>query len=246
MTVQHTDKVALITGGAQRIGASLVRGLHETGYRIVLLYHRSHSAAQALTDTLNTHRPDSVHCLSVDLTDMSSAQAQVQQLLTTIGRLDVLVNNAALFYPTPLMQCKSAQFDQLIQLNLKAPFFLAQTVAHFLKRSQGCIINMADIYGLRPRKDHAAYCLTKAGLIMATQALALELAPEVRVNAIAPGAFLWPEASSPTTQAAIINKIPLQTCGQTKQLAQTVLFLIQNPYITGQVITIDGGRSITI
>jgi len=242
------NKTALITGGAQRIGAVIARTLHQAGMNIALHYRSSKQAAEALSAELNEQRPDSVMLLQADLRDTGHLAALVEQAVTRWHGLDLLINNASSFYPTPLENATEAQWDDLFASNLKAPFFLAQAAAPYLHKKQGNIINMADIHAQRPLRQHTIYCAAKAGLVMLTQSLARDLAPAVRVNAIAPGAILWPEhGENETTQANILSRIALQRAGTPEEIAQTVLFLIRDgSYITGQVIAVDGGRTLFI
>ncbi|MEE4376241.1 MAG: pteridine reductase [Candidatus Competibacteraceae bacterium] len=242
------NKTVLITGGAQRIGAVIARTLHQAGMNIALHYRSSQQAAETLSAELNAQRPDSVLLLQADLQDAGHLAALVEQAATRWHGLDLLVNNASSFYPTPLGSATEAQWDDLFASNLKAPFFLAQAAAPYLHKQQGNIINMADIHAQRPMRQHTIYCAAKAGLVMLTQSLARELAPSVRVNAIAPGAILWPEhEANNTTQATILSRIALQRAGNPEDIAQTVLFLIRDGgYITGQVIAVDGGRTLFI
>lgn len=240
--------VALITGGARRIGAEIAQQLHQAGYNIVLHYRSSMNEAETLAKMLNQQRADSAKIFSADLNDSAALAHLADCALHAWGRLDVLINNASSFYPSPIGSVTTQMWDDLMSSNLKAPFFLAQALASELKKNGGCIINIADIHAQRPLKDHPVYCAAKAGNIMLTQSLARELAPEVRVNGIAPGAILWPEQQrdlSEQTKQEIVEKIPLQKRGSANDIARTVLFLVKDaPYITGQIIAVDGGRSI--
>ena len=243
---EKSDKVVLITGGAQRIGASITHHLHAQGMRIALHYRNSAPAANALASALNAQRPDSVYCLQADLLDTAQLPSLVERVLAHWGQLDVLINNASAFYPTPLTTVSEPQWDELLGSNLKAPFFLSQAAAASLDRQQGCIINLLDIHGERPLKDYPIYSIAKAGLIMLTKALARELGPRVRVNGIAPGPILWPESGlDEANQQRIIAATALKRLGEPDDIARTAGFLIQAAaYITGQVITVDGGRSL--
>jgi len=247
MTVSSTP-VALITGSARRIGATLARDLHNAGFNLVLHYRQSHSEAQALARVFNQLRPNSVITLQADLNNTEALTLLAHQASSQWQRLDVLVNNASGFYPTPVGDVTPSMWDDLMGSNLKAPFFLAQALVKPLKRHNGCIINIADIYADRPLKEHPVYSIAKAGNVMLTKTLARELAPDIRVNGIAPGAILWPEnadASDSGYIESILHKIPLQRRGHADDIARTALFLIQDaPYITGQIIAVDGGRSI--
>lgn len=247
MTTQNDSPVALVTGGARRIGAAICETLHDNGFAIIIHCHNSVSAAYALAQKLNQRRPDSAKVLTADLNDAAQIQQLAQNALSAWGRLDALVNNASSFFPTPLDQAKPEHWDNLINSNLKAPFFLSQTLHSELARVQGCIINICDIFGLRPMPGHSIYSIAKAGNAMLTQSLALEMAPEVRVNGVAPGAILWPENANgqEIPAPAKLKKIPLGKLGGSKSVADAVLFLIKNaPYITGQIIAVDGGRTL--
>jgi pteridine reductase len=240
------ERVILITGGVHRIGAHAARLLHAEGARLVLHYRNSRKAAHTLQSELNALRPDSVVLVRADLLDQASLPAVVADALSTWGRLDVLVNNASSFYPTPVGAVTESEWNDLMGTNLKAPFFLSQAAAAHLKESRGCIINIVDIHAERPLKHYPVYSIAKAGLVMLTQALACELGPEVRVNAVAPGAILWPEREmDEVTQQRIISRTFLKRQGNPDNIARTVLFLIRDAdYTSGQVITVDGGRSL--
>ena len=239
-------KVALVTGGARRIGAQIVRRLHAEGISIALHYHNSVTQAQALRDELNAVRPASVQIFAADLSKVATTGQLVASVLDAFKRMDVLVNNASSFYATPLESMDEAAYEDLLATNLKAPLFLAQAAALELGKSRGCIVNIADIYAIKPLSGYAAYCAAKAGLIMLTRALAVELAPRIRVNAVAPGAILWPEsASGPVEREAVLAQTPMGRTGEPADVAAAVLFLVRNaPYVTGQVIKVDGGRAI--
>lgn len=240
------ERVILITGGVHRIGAHAARLLHAEGARLVLHYRNSRKAAHTLQSELNAQRPDSVVLVRADLLDQASLPAVVADALSTWGRLDVLVNNASSFYPTPVGAVTESKWDDLMGTNLKAPFFLSQAAAPHLKESRGCIVNIVDIHAERPLKRFPVYSIAKAGLVMLTQALACELGPEIRVNAVAPGAILWPEREmDEVTQQRIISRTFLKRQGNPDNIARTVLFLIRDAdYTSGQVITVDGGRSL--
>ena len=241
--------VALITGGARRIGAAIAETLHNAGYSIVLHYRHSAVDARLLADKLNQQHPNSAIALAADLNHLTEIQQLAHNVLQQWQRLDVLVNNASSFFPTPLADASESQWNDLMNSNLKAPFFLAQAFASELQQREGCIINIADIHADRPLKQHPIYCAAKAGNVMLTKSLARELAPRVRVNGIAPGAILWPEqenAPDESKQLDILQKIPLARSGSPEDIARTVKFLVQDaPYITGQIITVDGGRSLS-
>ena len=246
--INESDRVALVTGASRRIGAEIVRGLHAAGYRVLLHYHRSEEAARQLAGALNAARPDSVLAQCADLDDTAALDELVRRAIDAWGHLDALVNNASTFYPTPLGTVTESQWDALLGSNLKAPFFLCQAAAAQLARRQGAIVNLVDIYAERPLKGYPAYSIAKAGLAALTRSLAVELAPDVRVNGVAPGAILWPEqADGGQTQADILARIPLARSGGPADIAGAVRFLLEEaPYITGQIIAVDGGRSIFI
>jgi pteridine reductase len=240
------DQVVLITGGARRVGAEIARTLHAAGANIVIHYRSSAAAAIALADQLNRLRPRSATIHSAHLSTADAPEKLVAATLLEFGRLDILVNNASSFFPTPIGQITVPQWDDLMGSNLKAPLFLSQAAAPSLRARHGLIINMIDIHGLRPLKAHPVYSSAKAGLAMLTRALARELGPEIRVNGIAPGPVLWPEADMEAElKREIIDKTALKRHGTPQDIARTALFLAKDaPYITGQIIAVDGGRSI--
>lgn len=240
------DRVILITGGVHRIGAVIARTLHAEGARLVLHYRDSRNAAHTLQNELNALRNDSVVLVRADLLDQAALPAVVADALATWGRLDVLINNASSFYPTQLGKITETEWDDLVGTNLKAPFFLSQAAAPHLKEQRGCIINIADIHADRPLKRFPVYSIAKAGLVMLTKSLACEMGPEVRVNAIAPGAILWPERKiDEVTQQRIVSRTFLKRQGNPEDIARAALFLIRDAdYTSGQVITVDGGRSL--
>ena len=239
-------RVALITGGARRVGAEIVRTLHGAGASVLLHHRDSAAAAAALADELNAIRPSSVAIERANLLDAETPQILVAAALLEFGRLDIVVNNASTFYPTAVGEITAEQWDDLIGTNLKAPLFLAQAATPALKLWRGLIINIVDIHALRPLKGHPVYSVAKAGLAMLTRSLARELGPEIRVNGIAPGPVLWPErAMDEQLKREIIAKTALKRHGTPQDIARTVLFLAKDaPYITGQIIAVDGGRSI--
>ena len=241
-------KTALVTGGAKRIGASTSRLLHEAGYNIIIHYRRSQQSANELADELNAARPYSAKIIQADLNDETIYKQLIQQSFQCWNRLDVLVNNASSFYPTPVGSITLEDWDKLINSNMKAPLFLAQAAAPHLKQTQGNIINMIDVHGQRPMKDHAVYCAAKAGLSMITQSLAKDLGPDIRVNGVAPGAILWPDNDMPENmKKLILERTALKRPGQPIDIAKTILFLARDAdYITGQIIAVDGGRTLNI
>jgi pteridine reductase len=244
-----TPPVALVTGAAKRIGAEIARHLHKAGFNLIIHYRQSAENAKELVATLNRSRPASAIAIAADLSKTKHIEKLALTACEKWQRLDLLVNNASDFYPTPFGKVTEEQWDDLLASNLKAPFFLAQAVSEKLRQSGGCIINIADIYAERPLQDHSVYCIAKAGNLMLTKALAKELAPKVRVNGIAPGAILWPEQEDVTDEfkSGLLAKTPLQERGQASDIARTILYLAREaPYVTGQVITVDGGRSLII
>ena len=243
---KEPTRVALVTGGARRIGAEITRRLHGQGMNVAVHYRTSADEARRLCDELNAARPASAQPFAADLCETACIDELVESVASTFTRLDVLVNNASSYYATPLGAIDETSFDDLVGTNLKAPLFLSQAAAPHLRRWGGCIVNIADIYGMTPIPDHAAYCPAKAGLIMLTRSLAVDLAPEVRVNAVAPGAILWPETpADEAVRADVIARIPMGRTGDPGDIAQAVLYLVgEAPYVTGQVIRVDGGRAI--
>jgi pteridine reductase len=240
--------VALITGAAQRIGAVVAEQLHEAGYRVVLHCNHSIDQAQTLCAMLNQRRDDSAYVVTANLCNMEEVEYLAREAQAKWGRLDVLVNNASSFYPTPVGSITAHEWDDLIGTNLKAPLFLSQALATELRSRHGSIINIADVHADRPLSRHPVYCAAKAGNVMLTQSLAKDLAPDVRVNGVAPGAILWPENEgelSDDNKQAILGKIALNRLGTPRDIARTIRFLVTDaPYITGQIIAVDGGRSL--
>jgi pteridine reductase len=243
-------KVMLVTGGGRRVGAAICRRLHAAGASIALHYRSSAEEALALQDELNAQRPDSAAVFSADLLDLTVLPMLVGQVMARFGRMDGLINNASSFYPTPLAGVNDAQWHDLLGTNLRAPLFLAQAAADELRRRHGCIVNIVDIHAERPMHGHLLYSVAKAGLVALTRALAQEMAPNVRVNAVAPGVILWPEGGDwedDEQRRKIVAHTLLKREGEPDDIARTVAFLVQDaPYITGQVIAVDGGRSINI
>ncbi len=238
-------KSVLITGAANRIGAQIARTLHESGANLIIHYRHSAEAALSLAQELNALRADSTVTLQAELSDLAALSTLAQNAAEAFGKLDILINNASSFYPTTIGEINQQHWQDLMSSNFQAPLFLSQACYPYLRDSRGIIINMLDIYASTPLKNHSLYCCAKAANQMLVKSLALELAPEVRVNGIAPGAILWPEQSDAVnadTQKAILNQIPLGRTGNPESIAQTVLFLINNDYLTGEVIRVDGGR----
>ncbi|SFW53465.1 pteridine reductase [Luteibacter sp. UNCMF366Tsu5.1] len=240
--------VVLVTGGARRVGAAIVRRLHAAGCDVAIHYRDSADEATALARTLNEARADSAMTCSGSLSDDATPAQLIDTVLDRYGRLDGLVNNASAFYPTPVGQTSPAQWDDLFAANARAPFFLAQAAAPALRDARGAIVNIVDIYAERPLAGHPVYSMAKAALAMLTQALAKELAPEVRVNAVAPGAILWPTSGKPEEAAeALIAKTPLGRKGEPEDVAEAVRWLLLDAhYTTGQVVRVDGGRALAI
>ncbi len=239
-------KVALITGAAQRIGAQITRLLHTQGMHLALHYRHSTGPARALKEELDSVRPDSVLLIQADLHAIDRIPALIAKVGSWRSRLDLLVNNASSFYPTPLDRTDEAQWDDLLGSNLKAPFFLARHAAALLKANGGCIINMVDIHAQRPLKDHPVYSIAKAGNAMMVRTLARELGPEVRVNGIAPGAILWSETQlNENVKQEILDRTALKRPGEPDDIARALLFLFRDaPYVTGQILAVDGGRTL--
>ena len=241
-----TGKVALVTGAARRIGAAICRCLHQNGANVAVHYRGSAAAADALCNDLNALRADSAQSVQADLAATGTLPALIETVTTWHGRLDILINNASSFYPTPLGEVTEVIWDDLVGSNLKAPLFLSQAALVELKKSHGVIINIVDIHSQRPLRNHAVYGSSKAGLAMLTRSLAKDLAPEIRVNGVSPGAILWPEAGlTDQTKATILRQIPLRRAGDAEDIAGCVLYLARDAsYVTGQIIAVDGGRSI--
>lgn len=244
----HPRPVVLITGSARRVGAAIARRLHTEGYDIVIHFRASAAQAHALRAELESERADSTLCLSADLADIARLPDLILAVVARFGRLDALINNASAFYPTPVGDTRIEQWNELFASNAQAPYFLAQAAMPQLRQQQGCIINLVDLYATQPLLQHPVYCMAKAALLMMTQSLARELAPQVRVNAIAPGAVLWPESGkSSAEQEAMIARTPLQRAGTPEDVANTALFLLRDaPFMTGQVLRVDGGRSLVV
>jgi pteridine reductase len=241
-----SDQTVLVTGGARRLGAAIARLLHANGANILIHHNRSRADATRLANELNAVRAGSAALHAADLLDLAALPGVIAAAIGAFGRLDVLVNNASTFYPTPLGEITARQFDDLLGTNLRAPLFLAQAAAAELRRRRGLILNMVDIHAFRPLRRHPVYCAAKAGLLMLTQSLARELGPEVRVNAIAPGPVLWPEADMDgALRARIIERTALKRMGTPDDIARAALYLVKDaPYVTGQVLPVDGGRTV--
>lgn len=244
-----SSPVILITGAARRVGAEISRVLHAAGASVALHYRSSRDEAERLAQDFNVTRPNSAIAMAADLGDSRSISAMVNDVMQQFGRLDGIVNNASSFYPTPVGGITEKSWQDLIDSNLKGPLFLAQASAQYLALHRGAIVNITDIHTERPVKGYAVYSSAKSGLVGLTRSLAIELAPLVRVNAVAPGAILWPEddSISAAERAAIVARTPLQRTGSPEDIARTVKFLLFDaPFITGQTINVDGGRSVFI
>jgi pteridine reductase len=248
MTSPNTlnGKVVLVTGAARRIGAAIATTLHQNGANVAVHCRDSSTDADVLVARLNGERPDSAARFQADLNDTEALPSLVESVVSWHGALDILVNNASSFYPTPPGEITEAHWDDLIGSNLKAPLFLSQAALPALREAKGVIINLIDVHAQRPLRNHTVYGLAKAGLAMLTRSLAKDLAPDVRVNGVSPGAILWPEnGMNDTTKDTILQQIPLQRPGDPEDIAGCVLYLVRDAtYITGQIIAVDGGRSI--
>jgi pteridine reductase len=241
-----TTKVALITGAAKRIGAATARSLHQRGFNVVIHYNTSTTEARQLTEELNKIRSDSAHAVCGDLSDSASISQIADAAIRQFSRLDVLINNASSFYPTPINTMTPAQANNLIATNMTAPLFLSQACVPYLKLTGGVIINMCDIHAKRPLKGHTIYCMAKAGLAMMTISLANELAPYIRVNGISPGAIIWPNSGiSGQDINQVINEIPLKRKGEVSDITDAICYLVEAPYVNGQILSVDGGRCIS-
>ncbi|HMM58470.1 MAG TPA: pteridine reductase [Rudaea sp.] len=240
--------VALITGAAKRVGAQIARSLHGAGYDLALHYRHSRGEMDALCAELNMARNGSARAIQAELADVEVMPRIVDDCIARFGRLDALVNNASAFYATPVGSVTPTQWEELFASNARAPFFLAQAAAPHLQAARGAIVNMADIYAERPLPGHAVYCMAKAALVMMTLALAKELGPEVRVNAIAPGAVLWPESGKAyADQKELVARTPLKRAGSPEDVAAAVLFLLRDAkFSTGQILKVDGGWALAI
>ena len=233
-----------MTGAARRVGAAIARALHEAGANLVLHYRQSASEARELADALLRERPGSAIILQADLLDTGRLAGLIDDAAAAFGGLDILVNNASSFYPTPLGEITEQAWEDLIGTNLKAPLFLSQAAAPRLVAARGLILNLVDIHGLRPLRRYPVYSIAKAGLILLTRSLARELAPHVRVNAVAPGPVLWPEGADPELREKILERTLLKRAGSPQDVARAVLFFATDAgFITGQVLCVDGGRS---
>lgn len=242
------DRVVLVTGGARRIGAAIVRELHAEGYCVAIHYRDSEEDAQELADSLNEEYPETAIAVCADLLDTDCFDDLIEEVLGEWGRLDALVNNASSFYPTPLAEVAEEDWLDLTGSNLKAPLFLCQSAMVALQEHTGAVVNIIDAQWSRPQKDHPVYAAAKGGLVALTRSLARDLAPDVRVNGVAPGVILWPDNQEPDEDLAdeVVQRIPLQRMGAPEDIAGAVRFLLSNEaaYITGQILAVDGGGSL--
>jgi len=241
-----TDKVVLVTGAARRIGAAIVTRLQQNGARVAIHYRSSAADADALAALLNEQRPDSAATFQADLLDPDGISALIAAVIAWGGRLDGLINNASTFYPTPIGEITEAHWESLVGSNFKAPLFLSQEAVPHLRETGGSIVNIVDIHARRPLRDHPVYGPAKAALAMLTRSLAKDLAPDVRVNGVSPGAILWPEGGmTESVQQTILQQVPMERAGTPEDIAGCVLYLMRDAsYVTGQIIAVDGGRSI--
>ncbi len=242
-------KTVIVTGAARRVGAAIARRLHAAGANLMLHYKSAEPDAVALQSELNASRKDSVALVRADLLDIAGLAEIVRNTVVRFDRIDALVNNASSFFPTPVGDISDEHWDDLIGTNLKAPLFLAQAAAPHLKKAGGCIVNITDIHAERPLKNYVVYSIAKAGLAGMTRSLARELGPDIRVNGVAPGPILWPEddAFDEVSRQRIVSHTLLKRAGEPDDLARAVYFLIaEAPYVTGQIIAVDGGRSVSI
>ena len=246
-TLSLAGKVVLVTGASHRIGATIVRLLHAEGMNVILHYRHSREAAQAIQQELNAIRDESVILIQADLHETAKINEMVREAVKGWGRIDAIINNASSFYPTPIGKIDERVWDDLIGSNLKAPLFLCQAAAPYLKQQQGNIVNIVDIHADRPLKEHTVYSIAKAGLVMLTKSMARELGPDVRVNAVAPGAILWPENDiDDVTKKRILSGTVLKRQGSPDDIARAVRFLIKEAnYMSGQILTVDGGRTLS-
>lgn len=245
-----TNKVVLITGGAKRVGATICRMLHATGMNLMIHYKSSLNEARALQAELNLQRPNSVSIIQGDLLNIASLPNLIAETIQQFGHLDVLINNASIYYASEIGDIDETKWLDLMGSNLKAPLFLSQAAAGELRKNNGCIINITDMHVERPKKGYVVYSVAKAGLVTLTKSLAYELGPEVRVNAVAPGPVQWPENNPQFDEVyrqRVINQTLLKRVGEAEDVAKAVKFLIADaPFVTGHVLAVDGGRSLNL
>lgn len=248
MSESTKSRVALVTGAARRIGACIADTLHTRGFTVFLHYHSSSEAVDELADRLNTLRPHSAFPVQAGLGDMEEIKRLAARVKTHTGQLDLMVNNASQFFPTSVGETSVEQWDDLMDSNLRGPYFLVQALLPELTSAGGSVVNLLDVHAVRPMPGHAVYCMAKAGLQMMTLALAKDLGPQIRVNGVAPGAILWPEQeSNSAAQQAILDKTVMGRAGRPEDIASAVVYLgLDAPYVTGQILAVDGGRSLNI
>jgi pteridine reductase len=241
-------KTALVTGAAARIGAAVARALHQRGCRVLVHCNSNLEGARALVEQLNRERPASAWAVSADLSTISGVNQLIAACSQDSATLDVLVNNASRFYPTAVGETQAYEWDDLLNSNLRGPYFLSQGLVPALRAANGVIINILDVHAQRPMQGHAAYCISKAGLAMMTLALARELGPDVRVNGVSPGAILWPESGADeATRNATLQRTALRRLGDPADIASAVAYLaLDAPYVTGQILAVDGGRTLNM
>lgn len=240
-----SPKVVLLTGSAKRIGAFTAQYLHQLGWNIVLHYNQSEQQATELAKQMNAARAESVKLVQGALNSVQDIEHVAKQAIKAFGKLNALINNASSFYPTPIGSISENDWTNLVGSNMQAPLFLAQYCNATLQKNNGVIINMVDIHAAKPLSKHTLYCMAKSALVMMTQSLAQELAPNVRVNGVAPGAILWPESTiSEEDKKQVLELVPLKKLGSMQDIAQAIDYLLNAQYVTGQIITVDGGRSI--
>ena len=241
-------KTALVTGGARRVGAAIARRLHAAGANVLVHYRGAEADASLLVKELNALRAKSAAGIKADLLAPVAPRMLIAAARDAFGRLDLLVNNASAFFPVTLGSIESAHWEELIGSNLRAPLFISQEAAPELAKNEGAIVNIVDIHAERPLKGYSVYSVAKAGLAALTRSLALELAPRVRVNGVSPGAIAWPEDGQfePGERERIVASTPLARIGAPEDIAQAVHFLACASYVTGQIIAVDGGRSLFI
>ncbi len=241
-------RVALVTGAAKRVGAAIARRLHAAGASVALHYRGAKVDAVKLEAELNAQRDGSAFCVKQELLEEGAAEALIDAVIKRFGRLDLLVNNASMFYATPVGRIKAKHWSELVGSNLRAPLFLSQEAAPHLAKSKGSIVNIVDIHAERPLKSYVVYSIAKSGLAALTRSLALELAPKVRVNGVAPGAIAWPEDGQFETaeRRRVVATTPLARVGDPADIAQAVHFLVTAPFVTGHIIAVDGGRSVFV
>jgi pteridine reductase len=241
-------KTALVTGAAARIGAEICRTLHGRGCDVLLHYNSNEDAAGRLAAQLNGERENSVSLAQADLSSPAGVESLAEQVRARFEKLDILVNNASRFYATKAGETHAWQWDDLLNSNLRGPYFLVQALLGELRTAGGSIINIVDIHADRPMRDHSVYCMSKAGLAMMTRALAQELGPAVRVNGVSPGAILWPENDPGSAEKQdVLNRTVLGRIGDPADIASAVAYLaLDAPYVTGQILAVDGGRSLNV